>query len=400
MSPQAVYLDNNATTRISPAAMEAVRAASEADFGNPSSVHDAGTAARYLVEKARAEVAALAGCGDDEVCFTSGGTEANNIAVQGLPWAARDGDGGGQPRLPVPHIVTTAIEHPSVRMTAWWLGEAERVTVSFAAPSPDGVVGVGAILAAMTPDTRLVSVMLANNETGAVQPVREIVAAVRARSPQCFLHCDAVQLAGKLPISFNELGVDALSLAAHKLHGPKGVGALIIRKGVRVPRLMHGGGQENGMRSGTLNTPGIAGFGVAAREARAGLAAYGTDVAALRDRLRDLLVAGISGALINSNAAQTLPNTLNISIPGIVSGDAVRAMADRGISISAASACAAGNKLTHSHVLLAMGFDEARAASSLRFSLSRHTTRAEIEFAAKAMIEVAAQLRAKAGQAR
>lgn len=346
------YLDHNATTPPRPESAEAISHALEA-WGNPSSVHAHGRAARRIVEDSRRHVAALAGADPAIVVFTSGGTEANNLALRGC----------GRAR-----ILVSAVEHPSVLEAADGI---EAIPVD-----GNGIVDLDA-LRAMLGDGRdaIVSVMLANNETGVVQPVAE--AAELAHAAGALFHCDAVQGAGKIALDFNALGVDMMTLSAHKIGGPKGVGALVVADQVHLAPIIRGGGQERGRRNGTENVPGIAGFGAAAELAAAEVA-EGASLAALRDRLESALTEHVPGARIIATDAPRLPNTSCIALPGISAETQVMALDLAGFSVSAGSACSSG-KVKASKVLRAMGMGDDIAACAIRVSLGHSNSEADIE---------------------
>ena len=365
-----IYLDNNATTPLDERALEAMLPYLRENFGNPSSAHAHGWTAEAAVELAREELAGSIGASPEEVVFTSGATESDNTALYGM---LHPGD----------HLVTTATEHEAVIESVKDLrSRGVRVTVlpvdGFGLVSPEDLREV------VSPETTLVSIMLANNETGAVNPVRELAeAAHEAGIP---FHTDAAQALGKVPIDVERLGVDLMSLSAHKCYGPKGVGVLYVRRrplsGVRRARpepLLRGGGQERGLRSGTLNVPGIVGFGRAASLAAEALQGESERIAGLRDTLWDRLVAGFPEARLNGHPEARLPNTLNVSFPGVGAGELLAAMPD--VAASAGSACASASP-EPSPVLRAMGVDEELALSAVRFSLGRFTTSGEVEAAA------------------
>ena len=341
------YLDHNATTRLRAEALAAM-ADALAETGNPSSVHGAGRAARKRVEAARAQVARLVGADARDVVFTSGGSEANNLALKGAR-AAR--------------ILVSAIEHPSVLNAA---PDAEQVPVG-----ADGTVDLAALerMLADGPDTALVALMLANNETGVIQPVAE--AARLAHAHGASLHCDAVQAAGKIAVDVAALGADTYALSAHKLGGPQGVGALVVRPGAAVRAQISGGGQESGLRAGTENVAGIVGFGVAAACALNELAEYGK-TAALRDHMEQSLGARVFGA-----ESPRLPNTSQLAMPGVAAETQVIALDLAGFAVSAGAACSSG-KVAAPYVLTAMGVPDREAAMAIRISLGRDTTGEEI----------------------
>jgi cysteine desulfurase len=365
-----VYLDHNASAPLRPEARAAIDEALGVT-GNPSSAHREGAAARRLVERARAQVAALVGAVPAEIAFTSGATEANNLALRGL-------DGG---------IVTTAIEHASVLETARALGRPLAVV----GVDPDGRVDVADIVAACDGATRLASIGLANGEVGTVAPVAAIAAALRARG--VLVHTDAAQAAGRIAVDVRALGVDLASLSAHKLGGPTGVGALWVRRGVALRPLASGGPQERDRRAGTENVAGIAGFGAAAEAAAGDLEAAGARMAALRDRLWEGIRARVPDVLRNGPAeGDRLPNTLNVTIPTCDGETLVTLLDLEGVAASLGSACAAG-AAAPSHVLVAMGRDERAARSGLRLSLGPTTTDDDVARALDVLPRAVAQVR-------
>lgn len=357
------YLDNSATTRV---CREAARKAFDlmtADFGNPSSLHSLGFRAEQEMETARKSVAAFIGCPTDCLVFTSGGTEANNLAVLGGTAAySRRGK----------HIITTAVEHPSVSVACDAL-EKEGYEITRLVPDSDGMITSAALAEVLRPDTVLVSIMMVNNETGALFPIADLVKTVRRLSPHALFHCDAVQAAGKLAVNAARLGVDFLTVSAHKLHAPKGCGALYIRKGVRVlPRLL-GGGQEKGIRSGTESTPLIAAFGEAVR--RLPTPQY------QQQHFEDLyhrLTEGLtrSGGFVIRKPAVHVPYICNFSMPGYRSETLLHFLAERDIFVSSGSACSKGKK---SAVLTAMGISQAEIDSALRISFCMENTADDVD---------------------
>jgi cysteine desulfurase len=375
-----IYLDYNATTPVAPEAAAALVRVLGATFGNASSVHTFGQQAKAEMDDARAGVAALIGAEAAEVVFTSGGTEADNLALRG---AADALEPAGRR-----HVVTSAIEHEAVLNTVKAL-ERRGWTATFVAPGPSGVLSPEAVAAAMTPETSLVSIMHANNEVGTIQPVAEIAALARAN--RALMHTDAVQSAGKIPVSVKALGVDMLAISAHKFGGPKGIGALWVRRGVRLTPQMTGGRHERNRRAGTENVPAIAGFGAAAALAAAKLAEM-PRVAELRDHLERGILAAVSGTALNGDPAARVPNTTNISFEGIEAESLLIALDLEGVAVSTGSACSSGS-LEPSHVLRAMGLPSARARNSLRFSLGPATTREEIDFVVRVLPALVARLR-------
>lgn len=358
-----IYLDNAATTQVDPDALAAMLPWLGARFGNASSVHRLGVEAGRALEAAREEVAGALGAAANEVVFTSGGTEANNLAVRGAFAALRRrGD----------HVVTTQVEHPSVKGPIEAL-ESEGARVTRVAPRPDGTLDPGAVLAACEEKTVLVSVMHVQNETGAVFPVEAIAKGVRARARHAVVHADGVQALGK--VAPPGPAVQLYSISGHKLHGPQGTGALVVRGGARVLPMLLGGGQERGLRSGTEPVALLVGLGVACRLAAARCAAFMAGARPLAERLR----AGIEalGGLVNS-PPDAVPSTLSASFPGAAAEPLLHALEARGVIVSAGSACASKAK-ARSATLKAMGLDDARIDASLRFSLSRDTTLADVE---------------------
>jgi cysteine desulfurase len=354
-----------------PGALEAMTRAAREAWANPSSLHGPGRAARKIVEEARERVAALAGCHPEEIVFTGGGTEACNAALRGF--AAR--------HAAPAHLAVSGVEHPAVKATARGL-EAEGWQISWIAPDADGTVRPERVAGALRPDTVLCAVMAANNEVGTVQPAAEIGALLRERKVAYF--CDAVQALGKISVRFQDWGVDLAALSAHKIGGPKGVGALIVRKGLSFEPQIRGGGQERGRRGGTENVPGIAGFGAAA----AWWTEHGNGE---RERLRELrvslesaLMEKIPGLEVNATGAQRLPNTLHVTFPGCRGDVLVMALDLAGVALSAGSACASGS-VKPSEVLLAMGRNPEQAISSLRISLGFGNGSEEIPAVAEAV---------------
>ncbi|BCW92139.1 MAG: cysteine desulfurase IscS [Thermoanaerobaculum sp.] len=374
-----IYLDYNATTPVDPQVLQAMLPAFTEHFGNASSrTHAYGWAAAALVDQARTTLAKLLGANPEELVFTSGATEANNLAIKGLARSSRKR-----------HIVTTAIEHPAVLEACDSL-QKEGFTVTRVPVGKSGVVDPEAVAQALTDDTLLVSVMLVNNEIGTIQPVAEVARLCHHRG--VLVHCDATQAPGKLEVNVQKLGVDLLSLSAHKFYGPKGVGLLYVRRQkppLRLEPLLHGGGQEGGLRSGTLNVPGIVGMAKALELSVANLEAESKRQSALRDRLREKLLEAFPRLLENGDAKQKVPNTLNVSFVGLDGGALVASLPR--LAVSPASACATA-KPKPSHVLLALGRTPAEANSALRFSLGRPTTEEEVEEAAAMVAEAVRKL--------
>ena len=369
---QRIYLDHNATTPVHPEVLEAMLPYFGPEFGNPSSVHQFGQKASHAVEQARESLAALIGARSSEIVFTSGGTEADNAAIFGsIGRALHSRKGSSAP----PHLITTVIEHDAVLNSCRAL-ESRTISVTYVPVDAGGIVSPEAIRAAIRPETALISVMCANNEIGTLQPIEEIARiAAEAGIP---LHTDAVQAAGKIPIDVNRLGVQLLSLSAHKFCGPKGTGVLFARKGVEIDPLLYGGPNERRRRAGTENVAGIVGLGKAAELARRDLAETSARMAELRNRLEGGLLAAIPGARINGDPARRIPNTSNLLFPGVESESLLIALDLAGLACSAGAACSSG-AVDPSHVLTAIGLAPAEARASLRLSIGRATTEDEID---------------------
>ena len=379
-----IYFDHNATTPVEPAVADAMDAAQRGCFGNASSVHTFGQTAKGLLDDARASVAALIGARASDVIFTGSGTESDNIAIRGAAAAAEP---SGRR-----HLVASAIEHEAVLNTLKALAK-QGWTTTLLPVGASGVVTPDDLAAALTDRTALVSVMHANNEIGTVQPVAELARLAHARG--ALFHTDAVQSAGKVPVDVNALGVDLLSISAHKFNGPKGVGALWVRRGSRLVAPITGGRQERNRRPGTENVPGIAGLGVAARVAREKLQADGAHLVALRDRLEAGILDRVPGTVVNGTG-ERVPNTANISFTGVEAEALLIALDLEGIAVSTGSACSSGT-LAPSHVLRAMGFSPHRAQNSIRFSLGLGNTGDDVTRTIDVMPAVVDKLRSLSG---
>ncbi len=369
-----VYLDYNATTPVAPAVLEAMLPFLGENFGNAGSVHSAGQRARAAVDAARESVAALIGAKASEIVFTSGGTEADNLAIFGSLGGTVAASSKARK-----HIITTAIEHHAILHSCEEL-ERQGIDVTVVpvgrGPESQGVVDPEEIRRALRPETVLITVMHANNELGTIQPIEEI-ARIAAEAGVRF-HCDGVQSAGKVPLDVNRLGVDLLSISAHKFYGPKGVGALYVRTGTNLAPRFFGGHAERDRRPGTENVPGIIGIGRAAELARKFLAEDAARIGPLRDRLESALLDRIPSARVNGDRKHRVPNTTNISFPG-AAGEALLISLDlQGVECSTGAACSSGST-EPSHVLTAAGLSRDDARASLRFSLGRPTTAAEID---------------------
>jgi cysteine desulfurase len=371
-----IYMDANATTPVLPEVVDAMQPFWTEHFGNASSIHQQGQQARAAVDRARESVAGLLNCRAAEVVFTSGGTESDNMALFGIL---------GGVLSPGDHLITTSIEHHAVLHAAQEL-ETRGVEVTFLPCTPRGLIEVSALEAALRPNTKLVSVMLANNETGVIQPVREL--ADKAHAIGALFHTDAIQAAGKLPLDVKALGCDLLSISGHKMYAPQGTGALFVRRNVRLRSMFFGGLHERGRRPGTENVAGIVGLGKAAELAKAWLAADGPrDLTALRNRLEQGILGAVESAGINGEVAQRVANTSNLYFDHVEAEALVIALDLKGLAVSGGSACQSG-ATEPSHVLTAMGLNDARARASVRFSLSRLNTQDEVD-AAVAMIPAA-----------
>ncbi len=372
-----VYMDANATTPLLPEVLDAMRPYFIEHFGNASSIHQQGQHARAAVEHARAAVAALINCRPAEIVFTSGGTESDNLALFGL---VQPGD----------HLITSSIEHHAVLHAAEKLRD-RGAEVTFLPVSSEGVIDPGDVRRAIQPNTRLISVMMANNETGAIQPVSEIGRI--ATEADIYFHTDAVQAAGKLPIDVQTLRCDLLSISGHKMHAPQGTGILYVRRGTRLEPLFFGGSHERQRRAGTENLPGIVGLGKAAEIARTALVDGTMDrVATLRNRLEEGVLAEVESAGVNGIGAPRVSNTTNIYFEDLEGEALVIALDLKGLSVSGGSACASG-ATEPSHVLTAMGLSPAKARASVRFSLTKQTTEDDIDFALGIIPAAARRLR-------
>ena len=380
-----VYLDNNATTPAAPEVSEAMGRYLREDYGNASSVHWYGQRAREAVEQARDQVARLINAHPSEIIFTSGGTEGDNAALLGAVEAARLRSGTG-PK----HVVTTPIEHPAVLYSARAL-ERRRLDVTYVPIGSSGVVEPADIERAIRPETVVISVMFANNEIGTLQPIEEI--ARLARKHGVVFHTDAVQAAGKAPVDVGKFGIDLLSLSAHKIYGPKGMGALYIRKGTRLEPIMYGGHDERDRRPGTENVPGIVGLGAAAELASRHLAQDAARLTTLRDRLEEGILERVEQSFVNGDAARRTPNTLNVRFEGVKGEALVMALDLEGVACSTGSACSSG-AIAASHVLTAIGLSCEQARSSIRLSLGRYNTEADVDQVLEVMPRVVERLRA------
>ncbi len=365
-----IYLDYNATTPVAPEVYRAMQPYLEGEFGNPSCDYPLGLAARDAGRQAREEVAALLGCGPQEIVFTSGATEANNTVLKGV--AAHHGRG---------QIITAATEHPAVLAPCRYL-QSQGFRVTVLPVDATGRLDPDAVRRALAPDTILISVMHANNETGALQPLKEIAALAREAGVK--FHTDAAQSVGKIPVDVDDLGVDFLTVAGHKFYAPKGVGALYVRGSAAFTPLLHGASQEGGRRAGTENVPYMVALGEACRLARERLPGVSARLQSLRDRLHELLAAGVPGLVLNGPEVERLPNTLNVSFPGRSGGELMAGLPE--LAASLGSACHAGQEAI-SPVLAAMGVPVGLARGAVRFSVGWPTTRADVEAAASMLLQ-------------
>ncbi len=375
-----IYLDHNATTRVHPDVLTVIVSAQDESYGNPSSIHRFGQEALRILDSAREQVAGFIGADPEEIVFVGSGTEANNLTLRGV--VDRSGGYTG-------HVITSAIEHQAVLNPCRYLAE-RGVRVSYLPVDEHGLLSPDTVAGAIGADTVLVSVMLANNDVGTIQPVAEIAGLLKDRN--ILLHTDAIQAAGRVPIRVDDLGVDLLSLSGHKFYGPKGVGALYVRKGVDLTPLIHGGHHERNRRAGTENVPGIAGLGRACELAREELEQNARNVSGLRDRLQDGILKGIERVRVNGHPTRRLPNTLNLSIDGVDGESLIMNLDLHGIAASTGSACSSETD-EPSHVLIAMGLDRDTALGSVRFSLGRNTTEEEVDTTVSALTEIVGGMR-------
>jgi cysteine desulfurase len=386
--PMRVYFDHNATTPVDVSASDTMMRVLRDDYGNASSVHRLGQQAKSIMDEARSAVSTLIGAEPAELVFTSGGTEADNFALRG---AAEALEPTGRK-----HLIATSIEHEAVLVTLKALARRGwRTTLLPVGES--GIVSPDALKEALTDDTALVSVMHANNELGTIQPVAELAAITRTKG--ALFHTDAVQSVAKVPVNVRELGVDLLSLSAHKFNGPKGAGALWIKRGTRIAPILTGGKHERTRRAGTENVPAIAGMGVAAERGRLKLGADAARLAALRDRLEREILSRVPGTMVNGAREPRVPNTTNISFERVEAESLLIALDLEGIAVSTGAACSSGT-LEPSHVLRAMGLPTHRAQNSIRFSLGAGNTDAEIDYLLEKLPKAVEKLRSLTGARR
>ena len=380
LNMEKIYMDHCATTPLHPEVMAVMMKFYGNFFGNPGSVHSFGDTAKKAIEKARRQVAGLLGAEPSEIVFTSGGTEADNMAILGIAAAAPE-----ERR----HIVTSAIEHPAVLNACRYL-EQRGYKVTYLPVDSQGVINPENVAKAVTDETCLVSIMHGNNEVGVIEALNAISEIVRAKG--AFFHTDAVQTVGKIPLDLGDTAIDCLSLSGHKVYGPKGSGALYVRRGTVIKPLSFGGNQEGGLRSGTENVPGIVGLGKACEIALRDMAPQWDHTKTLRDRLEEALTANLSMIFINSAGVDRMPHVLSASIGGIRGDELVRELDREGIAVSAGAACHAG--ISHvSYVLSAMGIPEEYSIGTVRFSVGRMNTCEEIDRVAETVIRLVGKLR-------
>jgi len=375
-----IYIDHSATSPVDPEVFEAMKPYFTDSFGNASTLYSLGREGKKAMESAREEVASIIGAETKEIIFTSGGTESDNIAILGAAYKLKKKGN---------HIITSDIEHPAVDETCRYL-EKNGFTVTYLPVYEDGIVKVKDLEDAITDKTILITIMHANNEIGTIQPITEIGRI--AHENNIYFHTDAVQTVGKIPVNVKELNVDMLSLSAHKLYGPKGIGALYLRQGVRIEPIMHGGGHEKGIRPGTENVPGIVGLGKACSIAKENLQRDAQKLTSLRDMLIDNVLAENEDSYLNGHRTKRLPNNANFRFTGIEGESLILRLDAKGIATSTGSACSS-IKLEPSHVLMAIGLKEVEAHGSLRISLGHENTEEDIEYTITAIKEVVEKLR-------
>lgn len=375
-----IYMDHSATSQVDPEVFKAMEPYFVQQFGNASTLYSLGRDARKAMENARAQVASLIGAKTEEIIFTSGGTESDNIAIKGTAYRLKDKGN---------HIITSAIEHPAVDETCKYL-EKNGFEVTYLPVYEKGIVRVSDLEDAITDKTILITIMHANNEIGTIQPISEI--GKIAREKKIYFHTDAVQTVGKIPVNVEELNVDMLSLSAHKVYGPKGIGALYVKKGVRLEPILHGGGHERGIRPGTENVTGIVGLGKACELAEKNLLDNAKYITNLRDKLIDGVLNSIEQSYLNGDRTKRLPNNVNFRFTGIEGESLVLHLDSKGIAASTGSACSS-KSLEPSHVLTALGLEHVDAHGSLRLTLGKENTEEDVGHAIESIKEVVETLR-------
>ncbi len=375
-----IYMDHSATSPVDPEVFEAMKPFFVDNFGNASTLYSLGRDARKAMEAAREQVASLIGAKPEEVIFTSGGTESDNIAIKGTAYRLKNKGN---------HIITSAIEHPAVRETCKYL-EKSGFEVTYLPVYEEGIVRVSDLEDAITDKTILITIMHANNEIGTIQPIAEI--GKIARENKIYFHTDAVQTVGKIPVNVEEMNVDMLSLSAHKVYGPKGIGALYVKKGVRLEPIIHGGGHEKGLRPGTENVSGIVGLGKACELAEKNLLEDTKYITNLRDKLIDGILNSIEQSYLDGHRTKRLPNNVNLRFTGIEGESLVLHLDSKGVAASTGSACSS-KSLEPSHVLIALGLEHVEAHGSLRLTLGKENTEEEVDYVITAVKEVVETLR-------
>lgn len=375
-----IYLDHSATSPVDPDVFNAMEPYFVNSFGNASTLYSLGREARKAMEESRKMVASLIGANPEEIIFTSGGTESDNIAIKGTSYRLKDKGN---------HIITSNIEHPAVDETCKYL-EKNGFKVTYLPAGEEGIVKVSDLENAITDETILITIMHANNEIGTIQPIKEI--GKIAREKGIYFHTDAVQSVGKIPVDVDDLNVDMLSLSAHKLYGPKGIGALYIKKGVRLEPLLHGGGHEKGIRPGTENVAGIVGLGKACQIAQENLDETAQYVASLRDEIIEKVLSEVEQSYLNGHPTKRLPNNINFRFTSIEGESLVLHLDAKGIASSTGSACSS-KKLEPSHVLMALGLEEVDAHGSLRLTLGKENMKEEIDYIVKSVKDSVEKLR-------
>lgn len=375
-----IYMDHSATSPVDPEVFEAMKPFFVDNFGNASTLYSLGRDARKVMEAAREQVASLIGAKPEEVIFTSGGTESDNIAIKGTAYRLKNKGN---------HIITSAIEHPAVRETCKYL-EKNGFEVTYLPVYEEGIVRVSDLENAITDKTILITIMHANNEIGTIQPIAEI--GKIARENKIYFHTDAVQTVGKIPVNVEKMNVDMLSLSAHKVYGPKGIGALYVKKGVRLEPIIHGGGHEKGLRPGTENVSGIVGLGKACELAEKNLLEDSKYITNLRDRLIDGILDSVEQSYLDGHRTKRLPNNVNLRFTGIEGESLVLHLDSKGVAASTGSACSS-KSLEPSHVLIALGLEHVEAHGSLRLTLGKENTEEEVDYVITAVKEVVETLR-------
>jgi cysteine desulfurase len=376
-----IYLDYNSTTPVDDAVIDAMRDVMNDNYGNPSSVHSFGQRAKAALDQARASVAAAIGAEPAEIYFTSGGTEADNLALKGAAQAVlKKGN----------HVIVSSIEHHAILESGHFM-QKNGYEVTFLACGKDGRIAVDSLRDALKPTTTVVSVMMANNETGMIQPVADMAALCREKG--VLFHTDAVQAVGKIPVNVKDLGIDMLSLSAHKFYGPKGVGALYVKQGVRVTPLLHGGSHEKRRRAGTENLPGIVGLAKALEIALARREHAQARMTELSSYFIQNVQSRIEHVYLNGSLTNRIPSTVNLSFQGVEGESIILSLDLKGIAVSSGSACTSG-ALEASHVLMAMGIDPLLAQGSIRFSLGRQTTKEQLDYTVSVLPDIISRLRA------